>query len=122
MNYANSGPLTLWAIEELIEGLMSKAQWKAGLPNAPEPVLPKVTRYDRDPALRLEYQASFRQGYEDAWERKESLPVTNPTSEADKARVLGYGDGMVAGREALAKWFSTNSPAVNLTNPAALKW
>ena len=26
-NYANSGPSKLWAIEELIDGLMAKAQW-----------------------------------------------------------------------------------------------
>lgn len=26
-NYANSGPTKLWAIEQLIDGLMSKGKW-----------------------------------------------------------------------------------------------
>jgi hypothetical protein len=108
-NYANAGPTTLWAIEQLIDDLMAKAEWKSGLPKAPEPVLPKATRYDTDPVLQLAYVEFFRKGYSDAWEQRESLPVASPTSEVDKARTLGYADGMVAGRAALAKWHGTNS-------------
>ena len=108
-NYANAGPTKLWAIEQLVDDLMGKAEWKSGLPKAPEPVLPKATRYDGDPVLRLAYTESFRKGYSDAWEQRESLPVANPTSEADKARTFGYVDGMIAGRAARDKWFGTNS-------------
>lgn len=110
-NHANSGPTTLWAVEQLIDGLMAKADWKLELPSAPGPALPKVTRYDYDPVLRTAYLESFRKGYVDAWERKEGLPVFAPTSDADKARVFGYTEGMVNGRAALAKWFGTNVPA-----------
>lgn len=110
-NYANGGPTKLWAIERLIDQLMVKAEWKPELPKAPEPVLPKVTRYDSDPVLRTAYQESFRAGYSDAWERKEKLPVSEPTMPVDKARIIGYGDGMIAGRAALATWFGTNSPS-----------
>ncbi len=108
-NYANAGPTTLWAIEQLIDGLMAKAEWKSVLPKAPEPVLPKVTRFDADPVLRRAYDESFRKGHSDAWEQKESLPVFSPTSETDKARTLGYADGMLAGRAAREKWFGTNT-------------
>jgi len=108
-NYANGGPTKLWAIEQLIDQLMITAEWKPGLPIAPEPSLPKVTRYDTNAVLRTAYLEFFRNGYSDAWERKEKLPVLQPTSEVDKARVFGYGDGMVAGRAALATWFGTNS-------------
>jgi hypothetical protein len=108
-NYANAGPSSLWAIEHLIDDLMAKAEWKSGLPKAPEPVLPKSTQYDGDPVLQLAYRESFRKGFGDAWERRESLPIANPTSESDKARALGYAEGMVAGRAALAKWYGTNS-------------
>ena len=51
------------------------------------------------------YVESFRKGYVDAWERKETLPVFAPTSDADKVRVFDYTEGMVDGRAALAKWF-----------------
>src|SRR4051794_40085576 len=37
-NYANSGPTSLWAIEELIEGLMARASWERTQPRA-DPVL-----------------------------------------------------------------------------------
>ena len=109
-NYANGGPTKLWAIEQLIDHLMMTAEWKPGLPKAPEPLLPKVTRYDTNPVLRATYLESFRVGYSDAWAQKEKLPVFQPTTDVDKAKVFGYGDGMVAGRNALATWFGTNSP------------
>lgn len=111
-NYANGGPTKLWAIEQLIDKLMVTAEWKLGLPKAPEPLLPKVTRYDTDAVLFAAYQESFRAGYSDAWERTEKLPVSQPTTDIDKARVFGYGDGMVAGRAALATWFGTNKPSI----------
>jgi hypothetical protein len=115
-NYANTGPTKLWAIEQLIDQLMTTAKWKelkAGLPEPPEPLLPKVTRYDTNSALRAAYLQSFRVGYSNAWERKEELPVTQPTTDVDKARIFGYGDGMLAGRTALATWFGTNSPSLH---------
>jgi hypothetical protein len=34
-NYANAGPTKLWAIEQLIDGLMAKAKWDS-TPKAPE--------------------------------------------------------------------------------------
>jgi hypothetical protein len=111
-NYANAGPIKLWAIEELIDELMARAEWKPGLPKAPAPLLPKVTRYDSDPVLRAAYLDSFHKGYVDAWEQKESLPVFGPASDADKARVFGYTEGMIAGRAALGKWFGTNNPGI----------
>lgn len=120
-NYAEAGPTTLWAIEQLVDDLMAKAQWKEELPRAPEPVLPKVTRYDGDPILRKAYLDFFRKGYVDAWERKESLPIFGPTSDADKARVLGYGDGSVAGRSDRDKWFGTNAQQIGATNTVTLK-
>jgi len=116
-NYANAGPTKLWAIEQLVDDLMAKAEWKSGLPKAPEPVLPKATRYDGDPVLRLAYTEFFRKGYTDAWEQKESLPVASPTSESDKARTFGYVEGMVAGRAARDKWFGTNSQQTSPTKP-----
>lgn len=115
-NYADAGPTSLWAIEQLIDDLMAKAEWKNGLPGAPAPVLPKVTRYDSDPVLLTAYLELFRKGYVDAWEKKESLPIFGPTSDADKARVIGYGDGMVAGRAARDKWFGTNSQQLGPTS------
>lgn len=118
-NYANTGPTTLWAIENLVDGLIARAEWKAGLPKAPEPLLPSVTRYDSDPVLRAAYMVSYKQGYSDAWDRKEGLPVFSPTSDADKARVFGYSDGVVAGRLGLAKWFGTNTVPAGSTNSAA---
>ena len=120
-NYANTGPTSLWAIETLIDELMTKADWKAGLPKPSKPALPSVTKYDSDPVLRTAYLASYQQGYSDAWDRKEKLPVSGPTAEVDKARVFGYSDGMVAGRQALAKWFGTNSSPVSATNTPASK-
>jgi uncharacterized protein DUF6438 len=120
-NYANAGPTTLWAIEQLIDKLVAEAKWKLELPKAPGPVLPKVTPYDADPVLQAAYLESFRKGYGDAWERKESLPVIGPTSDSDKARTLGYAEGMVAGRAALDKWFGTNRPPIGPTNAVSLK-
>jgi hypothetical protein len=120
-NYANTGPTTLWAVENLIDGLMAKADWKTGQPKAPGPLLPKETRYDSDPVLRAAYLASYKQGYSDAWDGKEGLPLFAPDNDADKARVFGYSDGVVAGRLALAKWFGTNTVAVGLTNSAGIK-
>jgi hypothetical protein len=115
-NYASAGPATLWAIEQLIDGLMSKAQWVPGLPKPPDPELPRVTRYDHDPVLRAAYLEQFHKGYSDAWHKRESLPVVSPTSEADKARTLGYVEGAVAGRAARDKWSGTNSQSINSTN------
>lgn len=120
-NYANAGPSKLWAIEEIIDGLMAKSEWGPGNPNAPSPILPTVTRFDGDPVLRAAYLLLFQQGYDEAWNRKEHLPVTNPTTDVDKARVLGYADGMLAGRSALAKWFGTNIQNVASTNLAPAK-
>jgi len=107
-NYGDGGPTTLWAIEQLIDDLMRKAEWKLILPKAPKPVLPQVTRYDHDPVLRTAYLEFFSKGYSDAWEQKENLPPPG-SADADKARTLGYADGMVAGRAARAQWFGTNS-------------
>jgi hypothetical protein len=115
-NYGNTGPTSLWAIENLIDHLMTNAKWKEELPRPPKPVLPSVTRYDSDPPLRLAYLTEYQNGYSDAWDRKESLPVLGPTTEVEKARVFGYSDGVLAGRLALAKWFGTNSVPANSTN------
>jgi hypothetical protein len=120
-NCANTGPTALWAIENLIDDLMAHASWKTELPKAPGPLLPSVTRYDSDPVLRAAYLTSYKQGYTDAWDRKETLPVFGPTRDADKARVVGYSDGMVAGRLALGKWFGANSGPFAQTNPPAIK-
>jgi hypothetical protein len=123
-NYANSGPTKLWAIEQLIDDLMAKEEWKTGLrkappkglPKPPPLVLPKSTQYDNEPILRAVYLDLFRKGYVDGWERNESLPVFGPTNVSDKARVLGYADGAVVGRAARNKWFGTNSQQIGSTN------
>jgi hypothetical protein len=120
-NYANTGPTALWAVENLIDDLMAKSTWKDGLPLAPGALLPSVTRYDPDLVLRAAYLTSCKQGYRDAWDRKEKLPVFAPKSDADKARVLGYSDGMVAGRLALAKWSGTNAWPSGQTSSPAIK-
>jgi hypothetical protein len=107
-NYANSGPTSLWAIQELIEGLMAKATWERTQPRV-DPVLPTVTPYDNDAVLRAAYLDSYHDGFIQAWESREKLPVFNPTTERDKAIVLGYGEGIRAGQAARVKWMGTNS-------------
>jgi len=89
---------------------------KGGIPKALAPVPPKVTRYDFEPTLRSNYLASYQQGYSDAWGRTEKLPVFSPSNDADKARVLGYAEGMVAGQAAQSNWFGTNSLRTQGTN------
>ena len=101
---------------------MAKAEWKRpGFPKPPTPVLPNITRYDHDPVLRTAYFDYFRQGYRDAWERKEKLPVFSPTNDVDKARVLGYAEGEQAGRIALSSWFGTNGQQIAATNRVSSK-
>jgi hypothetical protein len=93
--------------------------WWSGTAKAPLSLLPLVTRYDRDPALRAAYLDSFGKGYVDAWAGKEHLPVFGPTTEEDKARVFGYSDGMVAGRAARATWSGAKGQRYGPTNSAS---
>jgi hypothetical protein len=83
-------------------------EWWSGTATAPISVLPRDTRYDSDQHLRLVYLEAYGKGYVAAWVRKEALPVFNPTSEDDKARVLGYADGAVAGRDDRDAWSGAN--------------
>jgi hypothetical protein len=85
-------------------------QWWAGTATAPTSVLPKTTRYNNHQVLRTTYLDAFSKGYVAAWAwaRKESLPVFGPTNEIDKAIVIGYSDGVVAGRTAREGWSGAN--------------
>lgn len=51
------------------------------------------------------YLASFREAFLSALEgRHSSPPVFAPTEDGDKARVLGYAEGMLAGDTARSEW------------------
>ncbi len=115
-DYAERGPEKLRVIERRIDELMRKIQWKLGLPDPPHPTMPLVTRFDSNAEWRKAYLDSYRQGYLDGLDRDEQMPVRNPVSEEDKAKALGYGDGMLAGRAARTVWLGTNAPALNSTN------
>jgi hypothetical protein len=58
---------------------------------------PKVTRYDNDLRLRLVYLTAFRDGYIAALNDQHGIAVFRPEAEDDKAKVLGYADGQLAG-------------------------
>ena len=96
-------------------------EWWSGTATAPLSVLPRDTRYDHDPHLRLVYLEAFGKGYVAAWARKEALPVFGPTTDDDKARVLGYSDGAVAGRAARDAWSGANGQRYGPTNSASLR-
>lgn len=71
------------------------------IPNVP---FPPTTRYDHNPKVRWEYLISFRDGYFDAFAMKRGLFMFGPTNEVDKAKVIGYQDGQLAGDDARSEW------------------
>ena len=58
---------------------------------------PQATRYDNDSRLRLVYLTAFRDGYIAALNDEHGIAVFKPETEDDKAKVLGYADGQLAG-------------------------
>jgi hypothetical protein len=83
-------------------------KWWSGTAEVPPSVLPRVTRFDRDPALRAAFLDSFRKGYVAAWAPNESQPVFAWASQEDQARTFGYMHGADAGRAARDAWSGAN--------------
>jgi hypothetical protein len=71
------------------------------LPDVPSP---QITRYGHNPKAQSSYVASFREGYSHAMEGRHGVPIFGPTDEDDKAKVLGYADGQLAGDTARSQW------------------
>ena len=65
---------------------------------------PKDTRYDGIPRLREAYLVAFRDGYFAALAGDNHILMFEPKTEEDKARVLGFADGQVAGDDARRDW------------------
>jgi hypothetical protein len=55
---------------------------------------------------RLPYLTSFRDGVFDALARKHGVLMFAPESGDDKAKVIGYADGQLAGDAAWFGWMS----------------
>jgi hypothetical protein len=78
--------------------------WWSGKTNAPASVLPATTPFDHKLPLRAIFLDAFGRGYVAAWGSNQGVPVFGPTNEEDKAKVLGFSEGLQAGRQAMAAW------------------
>lgn len=72
---------------------------------APQLVFPEPTRFDHKLQLRLAYLSEFRDGYTEALAGRHGIRIFAPATEEDKAKVLGFADGQLAGDTARLRWF-----------------
>ena len=72
----------------------------------PKVSYPLTTRYDSDQKLRWVFLSSYRDGFQDALVDKHSILMFGPTNDEDKAKVLGFADGQLAGDAARKAWIA----------------
>lgn len=65
---------------------------------------PRNTRYDGNNQLRQVYLLAFRDGYSAALEGEHHILVFNPSTEEEKAKVLGFADCQLEGDNDLREW------------------
>ena len=78
---------------------------QTGLLHIPSPPPVGMSQYARTPAAS-DYESGFREGYLAALVGRGGFWTFGPTNEADKAKVIGYADGQLAGHAAWSGWLS----------------
>lgn len=73
------------------------------IPGVPYPYA-RSTRFSDNPVLRSTYLNAFRDAYHEALLDHRGFPVFEPTTEEEKATVLGHAEGKIAGEAARAEW------------------
>jgi hypothetical protein len=89
--------------------LLSVNQWKGkantnGPLQIPTMTWPRNTRYDDKKQLREFYLLAFRDGYFAALAGDDHILMFNPSTDEEKAKVLGFADGQLVGDHVRQQW------------------